>query len=462
MTMMKNSTIFVQFTVAFIFLFRITSAVVTCPNTETNAIYHGRKHWTIPDAMTTYNDTDLASCSVFCRQDTNCKSFAFAENTCTLYLIQVGKNTRKLVKDLKSVHFDGLQEIPKKQSRFGTCSVGNLCQNGASCVNDCSDRGYSCVCAKRFRGINCEHGVKDRLSLTDTITVGYPGRIGHFWSKGKLYIVVGSRGSTDGLYVYRYNLETSTSEQIQLIEDSRIWRPNIFTLEDDVYVAMSKTYSADLLNTYRFNPETEQFEDSFTTECGRCSTSFLQDSRGDSSWFVARFENSAKTTNSEMLSFTRDGVGNKYSQLIETNGVESSHMFEMDGSNYLVLPQTRNTGGDLQDTLIYRQRHDYGRPKTASVFAIFILNEECYTATDGVDYRGIVSTTTDGYTCQKWTDQTPHTHSYTPETYPGSGLGDHNYCRNPALGVTAWCHTTDSTRTWEYCDIGTPAINCSM
>ncbi|XP_071944580.1 uncharacterized protein [Antedon mediterranea] len=124
------------------------------------------------------------------------------------------------------------------------------------------------------------------------------------------------------------------------------------------------------MHVYRFNPETEQLEDRFSVECGHCSTSFLQDSRGDSSLFVARFQNPDKTTNSEMYSFTRDGIGEEYSQLIETNGVADSNMFEMDGSNYLVLPHTANTAGNTKDTLIYRQRHDYGRPATASVFAI--------------------------------------------------------------------------------------------
>ncbi|XP_071944581.1 uncharacterized protein [Antedon mediterranea] len=443
-----------------LFLFRLTSAVVICPNTETNAIYHGRQHWKIPDTMTTYNDTDLASCSVFCRQDTNCKSFAVAENTCMLYSIQVGKNTRKLVKDIKSVHFDGVQVTPKIESRFGTCSVGNLCENGASCVNDCSVRGYSCICAESFRGINCEHKLTNRLSLQATIPLIEPRRLTQFWSKDRLYIVVANAVSPEGLYVFKYNVQMSTYEQMQFIEDSLVLRVRVFTTEDGVYVSKAKFYSTDPMHVYRFNPETEQFEDTFTIECGYCSTSFFQDSRGDSSLFVARFQNPDKTTNSEMYSFTRDAIGGEYSQLIETNGIDDSHMFEIDGSNYLVMAQTRNTGGDLQDTLIYRQRHDYGKPATASVFAIFIQSKECYTATDGVDYQGIVSTTTDGYTCQKWTDQTPHTHSYSPEAAPGFGLGDHNYCRNPSSHTQPWCYTTSAER-WQNCDVGSPVTSCN-
>ncbi|XP_033104654.1 uncharacterized protein LOC117107171 [Anneissia japonica] len=130
-----------------------------CANTETEAVYRGRNRWTLPDPLLAYNNTDMHICSVFCRKNTQCKSFAFADGTCSLYTIQVAKNTRRLVRDESSVHFDSLP-IPNRspgKSYFGACSNGNLCQHGSICENDCTDRGYSCVCAKGFRGINCEH-----------------------------------------------------------------------------------------------------------------------------------------------------------------------------------------------------------------------------------------------------------------------------------------------------------------
>ena len=67
-------------------------------------------------------------------------------------------------------------------------------------------------------------------------------------------------------------------------------------------------------------------------------------------------------------------------------------------------------------------------------------------------YRGCQDRTESGKPCQKWTSQSPHSHSRTPSGYPNKGLGDHNYCRNPdsePRGI--WCYTTTATR-WEYCD----------
>lgn len=68
-------------------------------------------------------------------------------------------------------------------------------------------------------------------------------------------------------------------------------------------------------------------------------------------------------------------------------------------------------------------------------------------------YRGSVTTTVGGKTCQKWTEKSPHDHSYTPDNYPDFGLGDHNYCRNPSESSGGiWCYTTDPDTRWEYCN----------
>lgn len=76
---------------------------------------------------------------------------------------------------------------------------------------------------------------------------------------------------------------------------------------------------------------------------------------------------------------------------------------------------------------------------------------EQLTGTKGSGYRGCRTTTRTGRTCQKWTLQSPHRHSRTPQNYPNKGLGDHNYCRNPDGGSTIWCYTRSPSKRWEYC-----------
>lgn len=65
---------------------------------------------------------------------------------------------------------------------------------------------------------------------------------------------------------------------------------------------------------------------------------------------------------------------------------------------------------------------------------------------DGIDYRGSVSQTIEGYTCQAWSDQFPHEHKYTEDYYfPDDNItAASNYCRNPdgdAFGP--WCMIVD-------------------
>ncbi|CAM9122734.1 unnamed protein product, partial [Lampetra fluviatilis] len=70
----------------------------------------------------------------------------------------------------------------------------------------------------------------------------------------------------------------------------------------------------------------------------------------------------------------------------------------------------------------------------------------------GEGYRGTVSVTVSGRTCQAWDSQSPHAHRRRPEVYSCKGL-EANYCRNPDGEKLPWCYTTDPERRWEYCDV---------
>ncbi|XP_038623659.1 plasminogen-like isoform X2 [Tachyglossus aculeatus] len=70
----------------------------------------------------------------------------------------------------------------------------------------------------------------------------------------------------------------------------------------------------------------------------------------------------------------------------------------------------------------------------------------------GDTYRGKIAVTASGKTCQRWSEQTPHKHSRTPENFPCKGL-EENYCRNPDGESAPWCYTTDSDVRMEHCNV---------
>ncbi|CAH1267474.1 LPA [Branchiostoma lanceolatum] len=70
----------------------------------------------------------------------------------------------------------------------------------------------------------------------------------------------------------------------------------------------------------------------------------------------------------------------------------------------------------------------------------------CSENSDGSDYRGNVSVTRSGKTCQRWDVSDSW---YPPEDYPELV---ENYCRNPdGADYTIWCYTTDPDDRWDYC-----------
>lgn len=77
---------------------------------------------------------------------------------------------------------------------------------------------------------------------------------------------------------------------------------------------------------------------------------------------------------------------------------------------------------------------------------------DCYTDR-GQSYRGTISTTKDGYTCQSWDSKIPHDHDYNSTAYPEDDLSS-NYCRNPGgLRSTPWCYTSSLAVKWQACNI---------
>ncbi|XP_046567131.1 plasminogen-like [Haliotis rubra] len=93
--------------------------------------------------------------------------------------------------------------------------------------------------------------------------------------------------------------------------------------------------------------------------------------------------------------------------------------------------------------------------------ATCIKVNRCYTLVDGrARYAGTRSTTSMGYTCQRWDDHTTHSHvgngddsAFFPDDDSVEAAA--NYCRSPTSdGVKdLWCYTTDPHKRWEACDV---------
>jgi hypothetical protein len=93
------------------------------------------------------------------------------------------------------------------------------------------------------------------------------------------------------------------------------------------------------------------------------------------------------------------------------------------------------------------QTGDDGQAETAAETSVC---DETLTK-DGHDYRGCAHKTVGGVECQNWSSQEPHKQDRFALKFPGVGLNDHNYCRNPDGEETIWCYTMDPALRWDYC-----------
>ncbi|XP_031165160.1 phosphoinositide-3-kinase-interacting protein 1 isoform X1 [Sander lucioperca] len=74
----------------------------------------------------------------------------------------------------------------------------------------------------------------------------------------------------------------------------------------------------------------------------------------------------------------------------------------------------------------------------------------------GLEYRGEQQSSSSGLTCLNWTNTT---RDYDVQLHPDSqtGVGDHNYCRNPDSSERPWCYITgpDGTVQKQFCAVNT-------
>ncbi|XP_069565649.1 phosphoinositide-3-kinase-interacting protein 1 [Brachyistius frenatus] len=75
---------------------------------------------------------------------------------------------------------------------------------------------------------------------------------------------------------------------------------------------------------------------------------------------------------------------------------------------------------------------------------------------NGVDYRGEQQSSFSGLTCLNWTN-TPRDYNVNIHPDAQTGVGDHNYCRNPDAFERPWCYIAgpDGTIQRQFCPIET-------
>ncbi|XP_035679197.1 uncharacterized protein LOC118417664 [Branchiostoma floridae] len=118
----------------------------------------------------------------------------------------------------------------------------------------------------------------------------------------------------------------------------------------------------------------------------------------------------------------------------------------------MVVCQGLATPLSLSGTLGPDGTDEDGNPEVLSSLTLLHEDSSDCQVGDGASYRGTVSVTESGKTCQRWDSQEPHEHSRTLANYPSAGL-EQNYCRNPDGWTEVWCYTTDPDTRYERCDV---------
>ncbi|KAM7391930.1 hypothetical protein PAMP_022577 [Pampus punctatissimus] len=83
-------------------------------------------------------------------------------------------------------------------------------------------------------------------------------------------------------------------------------------------------------------------------------------------------------------------------------------------------------------------------------------NQKDCMRSNGVEYRGEQQSSSSGLACLNWSNST---RDYDVKIHPDSqtGVGDHNYCRNPDSSERPWCYIAgpDGTEQRQFCSIDT-------
>ncbi|XP_041483848.1 CUB and sushi domain-containing protein 2-like [Lytechinus variegatus] len=352
-------------------------------------------------------------------------------------------------------YYGSWEVVKGKEQCPGACE-SNPCFGAATCDNNRIDPeiGYICYCPLGFEGQNCElqqSGVTTPLcgqnfyNRTGVITSpNYPNNYDN--NNNCTYLIRVSRTESIHFTVHEFMSETgkdylSYGEGYSVYPDPGSTHADYPMLSGYTLVRKNATFDFEWDNIWlHWHTDSEYskkgFNISYSTKTPTCEL----DPTG------VKYRGN--------LSQTKTGYTcqNWIAQYPHEH-LDFPTMFPNSGigdHNYCRNPDGENTAWCYTTDLSVRWE----------LCAVGYLDPECMTTPfcelhpTGVNYRGNLSQTISGYTCQHWTAQHPHNHSWIPSLYSYRGLGDHNYCRNPGGETTAWCYTTDPSVRWELCAVG--------
>ncbi|KAI8494104.1 hypothetical protein Bbelb_284510 [Branchiostoma belcheri] len=170
--------------------------------------------------------------------------------------------------------------------------------------------------------------------------------------------------------------------------------------------------------------------------------------------FLVALKNAADTTKVFYFGMTRSDDGTwTYARGGEPMEWENWADGEPTGGKQRCAVYFPDNSGDLS----FNNRNKWN-DVGCKIDAGFICEFEPCQVGDGASYRGTVSVTRTGETCQRWDRQFPNAHDRTPDNYPSSGL-EENYCRNPDGESGVWCYTENPFVRWELCEVSVCAPN---
>ncbi|XP_072039690.1 uncharacterized protein [Amphiura filiformis] len=190
-----------------------------------------------------------AVCSQSCLRNTECRSYQYSYNEFRCLLFPYDSVTGpEFIVYHEYPGYVFYDSVPTRQTRqehhIGEC-LNNLCENGASCMPDCSNRGYYCNCASGYRGDLCETGYfHEPLLVQEIYGPAVHGSKGFTYDNDH-YLVVGAWQDVDDSgnsivgknVIYKYNKNSGDYEHFQyLYYGGETTHYNAFEIDNQMYI----------------------------------------------------------------------------------------------------------------------------------------------------------------------------------------------------------------------------------